>query len=241
MGQRVPAARALRARCRLLAAAAGPRWRRGHLSVQLALARPHFIRWRALFAPHGLRWHSVAGALTLHPRRAPLTHAHFSMPLCLPARPLLQLHEQNELVWNDGVAPETCIDFDVPHWSSLQGLVWWLGGLGFFASVYTFASSTSHPSNKISVSWEWRARTGSAALAAADGRHGGRAVCRARLGALTVRLPSVCLYPAQWLAFAGVAGPAREHKNHGAGRVRARQVLGIPHRCSRRAPVIPRR
>ena len=26
-----------------------------------------------------------------------------------------QIHEQDELVWDDGVAPETCIDFDAPH------------------------------------------------------------------------------------------------------------------------------
>jgi hypothetical protein len=69
-----------------------------------------------------------------------------------PAPARLQLHEQNELVWNDGVAPETAIDFDVPHWSAVKGAMLWLGGFGFFASIYAFAASTNHPNNKISVS-----------------------------------------------------------------------------------------
>jgi hypothetical protein len=33
----------------------------------------------------------------------------------------LQLHEQDEIIWNDGVAPETALDFDVPHWSAAKG------------------------------------------------------------------------------------------------------------------------
>ena len=62
-----------------------------------------------------------------------------------------QLHEQDELVWNDGVAPETAIDFDAPHISAGTGLVWRLGGFGFFFGVYSFAKATGHPDNKPSV------------------------------------------------------------------------------------------
>lgn len=60
------------------------------------------------------------------------------------------MHEQDELVWNDSVAPETAIDFDAPHISKGQGLLMWLGGFAFFFAVWMFASATDHPSNKIS-------------------------------------------------------------------------------------------
>ena len=75
--------------------------------------------------------------------------AHFWLKT---ARRGLQLHEQDELIWNDGVAPETAIDFDAPHLSAGYGLLWWLGGFGFFYSVYAFAKATAHPLNKPSVS-----------------------------------------------------------------------------------------
>ena len=63
----------------------------------------------------------------------------------------MQLHEEDELIWNDGVAPETAIDFDAPHMSPRQVLAWWLGGFAFFAGVYQFAKSTNHPAKKPSV------------------------------------------------------------------------------------------
>lgn len=46
------------------------------------------------------------------------------------------LHEEHELVWDDGVAPELTIDFDAQHISSDEGLAWWFAGLGFFASMF---------------------------------------------------------------------------------------------------------
>lgn len=63
----------------------------------------------------------------------------------------LQLHEEDELIWNDGVAPEAALDFDAPHVSKAAGLAWWLGGFGFFAAVYAFAKSTGQPQKKISA------------------------------------------------------------------------------------------
>ena len=42
---------------------------------------------------------------------------------------------QHELVWDDQVSPELTIDFDAQHISSTEGLLWWLAGLGFFASI----------------------------------------------------------------------------------------------------------
>jgi hypothetical protein len=41
-----------------------------------------------------------------------------------------------ELVWDDGVAPETAIDFDALNVSSGEALGAWLLGLGFFAVLY---------------------------------------------------------------------------------------------------------
>ena len=40
-----------------------------------------------------------------------------------------QLLEEDELIWNDGVAPEACLDFDAPHVSSYEALAWWFGGI----------------------------------------------------------------------------------------------------------------
>ena len=54
-------------------------------------------------------------------------------------------------MWNDGVAPETALDFDVPHVSAATGLAWWLAGFGFFYGVWSFAKATGHPDNKPSV------------------------------------------------------------------------------------------
>jgi len=45
------------------------------------------------------------------------------------------LHQEHELVWDDGVAPELTLDFDAQHISKGTGLRWWLGGFGFFAGL----------------------------------------------------------------------------------------------------------
>lgn len=50
------------------------------------------------------------------------------------------LHEEAELVWNDGVAPETLIDFDAPHvpkYRALKHLGVALGGLATLMGVVT--------------------------------------------------------------------------------------------------------
>jgi hypothetical protein len=57
--------------------------------------------------------------------------------LRIATRPVCsQLHEENELVWNDGVAPETALDFDVPHYSKSTGLFMWLGAFFFLYLNY---------------------------------------------------------------------------------------------------------
>lgn len=65
--------------------------------------------------------------------------------------PKSQLHEQDELVWNDGVAPELAIDFDAPHYDRWTGLLMWLGGLGFFFAFYQFIALTDPKSRKPTV------------------------------------------------------------------------------------------
>jgi hypothetical protein len=47
-----------------------------------------------------------------------------------------QLHEEHELVWDDGVAAEAALDYDAPFISAADGLKMWLGGFAFFASIY---------------------------------------------------------------------------------------------------------
>ena len=54
-----------------------------------------------------------------------------------PSQPL---HEEHELIWDDGVAPEVALDFDAPYISRALGLKMFLGGFAFFASIYAFAS-----------------------------------------------------------------------------------------------------
>ena len=68
--------------------------------------------------------------------------------LPLPTGPL---PEEHELIWHDGVAPEQCLDFDVPHVSTEQALLMWLGGFGFFFTLYQLVKTLDHPSNKESV------------------------------------------------------------------------------------------
>ena len=47
-----------------------------------------------------------------------------------------QLSEHAELIWEDGVAPETAIDFDVQHISTKTALLWFLSGMTFFWGLY---------------------------------------------------------------------------------------------------------
>jgi len=63
----------------------------------------------------------------------------YQPPFVSRARDKRQIHEEDELVWDDGVAPETCIDFDAQHISSGEALLWLLGGFGFFGALGTVA------------------------------------------------------------------------------------------------------
>ncbi len=83
--------------------------------------------------------------------------AHASPPIPPFARnlaPSSRLHEEHELVWDDGVAPELTIDFDASHIGKWEGLAWWLGGFGFFGLVFAFASWTDPASKNPAVNRE---------------------------------------------------------------------------------------
>ena len=44
-----------------------------------------------------------------------------------------RLFEEHELIWDDGVAAETCLDFDCAHLPAWWTAPVWAGGLGFIA------------------------------------------------------------------------------------------------------------
>ncbi|GMH65278.1 hypothetical protein TrRE_jg7597 [Triparma retinervis] len=61
--------------------------------------------------------------------------------------PTSTLHEEHELVWDDGVAPELTIDFDAQHISSRKGLAMFAGGFLFFLSLFGLVA-ISDPASK---------------------------------------------------------------------------------------------
>lgn len=61
-------------------------------------------------------------------------------PFARLAPPAGKLPEEVELVWDDTVAPETCIDFDAPHVSTEEVLGAFGAALAFFAGLYVFVS-----------------------------------------------------------------------------------------------------
>ncbi|KAK8820303.1 hypothetical protein WA577_006368 [Blastocystis sp. JDR] len=50
--------------------------------------------------------------------------------------PSKSLSEHAELIWEDGVAPETAIDFDVQTISTGRAFLWALSGFSFFFFLY---------------------------------------------------------------------------------------------------------
>eukprot|EP01138_Halocafeteria_seosinensis_P006117 gb/GECG01006254.1/.p1 GENE.gb/GECG01006254.1/~~gb/GECG01006254.1/.p1 ORF type:complete len:147 (+),score=20.97 gb/GECG01006254.1/:1-441(+) len=71
----------------------------------------------------------------------PPTKGHIEPPIQRTPLPRKDLLEEDELIWNDGVAPETALDFDAPHVSKWEGLAWWLGSFLFVYLNYKFISS----------------------------------------------------------------------------------------------------
>lgn len=59
--------------------------------------------------------------------------------------------ENNDAVWDDGVAPELALDYDCQHVSSTEGILSWLGGLSLFAGLYQLVKISDPPSKNPAV------------------------------------------------------------------------------------------
>ena len=59
-------------------------------------------------------------------------------PFAQTKPPSGRLVEEHELIWDDGVAAETALDFDAVHVTN--GLPWFAAGFGFFAGLATLIS-----------------------------------------------------------------------------------------------------
>lgn len=57
----------------------------------------------------------------------------------------MQLAENNDGIWDDGVAPELALDFDMPHMPSSEALGTWLFGFGVFAVFFQFLKLVKDP------------------------------------------------------------------------------------------------
>ncbi len=102
--------------------------------------------------------------------------SYFSIqPFARLRPPTGRVPEEIELIWDDSVAPETCIDIDAPHVSTQEVVGVFLAAIGFFVGLYTLVSlsdpvganpvATRHhviPPNMLSLSL---------ALKTSDGEH----------------------------------------------------------------------
>jgi hypothetical protein len=66
--------------------------------------------------------------------------------MILSCRPFcFQLAENNDAIWDDGVAPELALDFDMPHISTREAMGSWLLGFGAFAVFFQFLKLVFDP------------------------------------------------------------------------------------------------
>lgn len=75
------------------------------------------------------------------------TYSHACIFSHLPIQPFARLRppsnkipEEIELIWDDSVAPETCIDIDAPHVSSQEVVGAFLAALAFFLGLHTLVA-----------------------------------------------------------------------------------------------------
>jgi hypothetical protein len=67
-------------------------------------------------------------------------HGPMMPPFARLEPPKGKLTEEIELVWDDTVAPETCIDFDAPHVESNEMFGMMVAAFGFFGTLYLLVS-----------------------------------------------------------------------------------------------------
>ncbi|KAJ1390566.1 hypothetical protein B484DRAFT_340927, partial [Ochromonadaceae sp. CCMP2298] len=65
------------------------------------------------------------------------SHGPMMPPFARLRLPTGKIPQETELVWDDSVAPETCVDFDAPHVESKDVYLQWLMVMGFFVGIYT--------------------------------------------------------------------------------------------------------
>lgn len=79
------------------------------------------------------------------------TSSH-SIKACMSIwRPPKQLNSAS-CVRDDGVAAETCIDFEIPHTSSKEILAWFFGGIAFVGFIYEMITLTNPEGSRMAVS-----------------------------------------------------------------------------------------
>uniref|UniRef100_A0A7S2V6V6 Uncharacterized protein n=1 Tax=Fibrocapsa japonica TaxID=94617 RepID=A0A7S2V6V6_9STRA len=66
--------------------------------------------------------------------------------------PTAPLDENSELIWDDGVAPETCLDFECEEVSTTEAVLSLLGGFALFGTVYTLVKWSDPASKKTTAS-----------------------------------------------------------------------------------------
>ncbi len=74
--------------------------------------------------------------------------ARSSLPNSIMAYDTTQLYEQNDAVFDDGVAPELALDFDCQNISSREALASWLGAFGVIYLFYNLIKWTDPESQR---------------------------------------------------------------------------------------------
>lgn len=62
-----------------------------------------------------------------------------------PDRPL---HKHDDMVWDDGVAPEVIFDFEAQQIPAWKTALWFFGGLSLFFFIYQFIKRVWVPENR---------------------------------------------------------------------------------------------
>jgi hypothetical protein len=94
---------------------------------------------------------SLARRASTYRSTLPVLGGPIPAPFARTAAPTRQLNEDHELIWDDGVAAESCIDFDAPHLSKNEGAQWWFAGMGFFATLGVFLTVWDAPGRKRTI------------------------------------------------------------------------------------------
>ena len=73
-------------------------------------------------------------------------------PFVRTRNPKSKLNNDHELIWDDRVAAETCLDLDALHISTGEAFSMWAGALLALTGLYQFCKYMDPPSYKAAVS-----------------------------------------------------------------------------------------